>query len=277
MDKKEKLLQKRVAGLFALLCVIFFQFFDSDHLFLKEEVVSVASLPEVLVGYWGKPAWLACSMAKVLTSLFVPVGGGAVLITAVLMLEWWASLFILRKFNVGDMAPLYALFPVVMEWGTYCSPYYHLNSILYLVIVLYIFCGYIQIKVKWLSWVTGFILLFAVYCMVGSRLFIFVILVLLYEAEIEEKHWVYWALLLITGTVLPEFLKELYSLSEEQAYQYPQAWLPAFFPAIMLACVLVATQFKKVRYMQISVWSVSVTSGLLLVLLALTAFSHAVG
>ena len=37
MDKKEKLLQKRVAGLFALLCVIFFQFFDSDHLFLKEE------------------------------------------------------------------------------------------------------------------------------------------------------------------------------------------------------------------------------------------------
>ena len=71
MDKKEKLLQKRVAGLFALLCVIFFQFFDSDHLFLKEEVVSVASLPEVLVGYWGKPAWLACSMAKVLTSLFV--------------------------------------------------------------------------------------------------------------------------------------------------------------------------------------------------------------
>ena len=197
MDKKEKLLQKRVAGLFALLCVIFFQFFDSDHLFLKEEVVSVASLPEVLVGYWGKPAWLACSMAKVLTSLFVPVGGGAVLITAVLMLEWWASLFILRKFNVGDMAPLYALFPVVMEWGTYCSPYYHLNSILSLVIVLYIFCGYIQIKVKWLSWVTGFILLFAVYCMVGSRLFIFVILVLLYEAEIGEKHWVYWALLLI--------------------------------------------------------------------------------
>ena len=211
MDKKEKLLQKRVAGLFALLCVIFFQFFDSDHLFLKEEVVSVASLPEVLVGYWGKPAWLACSMAKVLTSLFVPVGGGAVLITAVLMLEWWASLFILRKFNVGDMAPLYALFPVVMEWGTYCSPYYHLNSILSLVIVLYIFCGYIQIKVKWLSWVTGFILLFAVYCMVGSRLFIFVILVLLYEAEIGEKHWVYWALLLITGTVyglylsLPDF------------------------------------------------------------------------
>ncbi len=38
MDKKEKLLQKRVAGLFALLCVIFFQFFGdcvySLHIFI---------------------------------------------------------------------------------------------------------------------------------------------------------------------------------------------------------------------------------------------------
>ena len=140
---------------------------------------------------------------------------------------------------------MYALFPVILEWGTYCSHYYHLNSILSLVLTLYIFCGYTLIKTKWLSWIAGFALLFVVYSLVGSRLFIFVILVLLYEAEIGEKHWVYWALLLITGILLPEFLKELYSLSEEDAYQYPHAWLPAFFPAIVLACVLVATQFEK--------------------------------
>ena len=111
----------------------------------------------------------------------------------------------------------------------------------------------------------------------GSRLFIFVILVLLYEAEIGEKHWVYWALLLITGILLPEFLKELYSLSEEDAYQYPHAWLPAFFPAIVLACVLVATQFEKVRHMKISILSVSITTGLLLVLLLVAISGYAIG
>ena len=277
MNKKERLLQESVAGLFALLCILFFQFFDPDRLFLKEQMVSITSLPEVLSGYWGKPAWLACSLARTLTSLLVPVGGGAVLIALVLLAEWWASLFILKKFHVGGMAPLYALFPVILEWGTYCSHYYHLNSILSLVLTLYIFCGYTLIKTKWLSWVAGFALLFVVYSLVGSRLFIFVILVLLYEAEIGEKHWVYWALLLITGILLPEFLKELYSLSEEDAYQYPHAWLPAIFPAIVLACVFVATQFEKVRHMKISILSVSITTGLLLVLLLVAISGYAVG
>ena len=229
MDKKEKLLQKRVAGLFALLCVIFFQFFDSDHLFLKEEVVSVASLPEVLVGYWGKPAWLACSMAKVLTSLFVPVGGGAVLIKPRHPREpFYLYLYITTKYIQNNNQRKNRIQMIIRT--TIGSPLHNNRKQ--------------SIQRSHIPYI---------------------------------EHWVYWALLLITGTVLPEFLKELYSLSEEQAYQYPQAWLPAFFPAIMLACVLVATQFKKVRYMQISVWSVSVTSGLLLVLLALTAFSHAVG
>ena len=215
-------------------------------------------------------------MAKVLTSLFVPVGGGAVLITAVLMLEWWASLFILRKFNVG-----YGSFVCSVSGcygvGTYCSPYYHLNSILSLVIVLYIFL--------WLYTDQGKMAL------LGDGVY-FVVCGLLYGGEPvvyfcnpcavvrggnRREALGVLGFAVDNGTVLPEFLKELYSLSEEQAYQYPQAWLPAFFPAIMLACVLVATQFKKVRYMQISVWSVSVTSGLLLVLLALTAFNHAVG
>ena len=58
MNKKERLLQESVAGLFALLCILFFQFFDPDRLFLKEQMVSITSLPEVLSGYWGKPAWL---------------------------------------------------------------------------------------------------------------------------------------------------------------------------------------------------------------------------
>ena len=84
MNKKERLLQGSVAGLFAVVCVLFFQFLVSDHLFAKEQMVSMAGLPEVLSGYWGKPAWLACSLAKILTSVLVPVGGGAILITLVL-------------------------------------------------------------------------------------------------------------------------------------------------------------------------------------------------
>lgn len=122
----------------------------------------------------------------------------------------------------------------------------------------------------------GFALLFIVYSLVGSRLFIFVILVLLYGAEIGEKRWVYWALLLITGTLLPELLEKRVFFFEVQAYQYPHPWLPAFFSGIVVTAVLVATQFKAIRDMRANVWSVSVMSGLLILIVISSVFSHAV-
>lgn len=276
MNKRERLLQGVITGIFVLSCVTFFQFFDSGHLFDKEQVVGLSFLSEAVSECMDKPAWLACALAKTLLSLLVPVGGGALLLTIILLLEWWVLTVILKRFNVGEMAFLYALFPVALEWGTYCSPSYHLASILSLVLVLLVFCGYTLIKNKWLSMLSGFALLFIVYSLVGSRLFIFVILVLLYEAEIGEKRWVYWALLLITGTVLPEFLKSVYSLSEAQAYQYPHPWLPAFFPGIAVAGVLVVIQFKAIRNMRANVWSVSVMSGLLILIVISSVLSHAV-
>lgn len=276
MGKKEKLLQGVVTGVFVLSCITFFQFFGSDHLFEKEQVVNLSSLSGAMSECLGKPAWLACSLAKILSSLLVPIGGGALLVTSILLLEWWAFTYILKRFHVGEMAFLYALLPVVLEWGTYCSPRYHLASILSLVIALFLFCGYMAIKNKLLSMLIGFALLFVVYALVGSRLFIYVILVLMYEAEIGQKRWVYWALLLIIGTVLPEFLKNVYGLSDAQAYQYPNPWLPAFFPAITIASVLVVTQFKAIRHMRANIWSVSVMSGLLVLFVIASVLSHAV-
>lgn len=276
MDKRERLLQGVITGIFVLACIIFFQFFDAGHLFDKEQVVGLSFLSDAVSECMDKPAWLACSLAKILSSLLVPIGGGPLLVTIILLLEWWGFTFILKRFNVGEMAFWYALLPVALEWGTYCSPKYHLASILSLVFVLFLFCGYTFIKNRWLSMLSGFALLFVVYSLVGSRLFIFVILVLLYEAEIGEKRWVYWALLLITGTVLPEFLKSVYSLTEAQAYQYPHPWLPAFFPAITVAGVLVVIQFNAIRNMRANVWSVSVMSGLLILIVISSVLSHAV-
>lgn len=34
----------------------------------------------------------------------VPIGGGALLITLILLLEWWAFTYILKRFHVGEMA-----------------------------------------------------------------------------------------------------------------------------------------------------------------------------
>lgn len=124
--------------------------------------------------------------------------------------------------------------------------------------------------------ISGIVLLFVIYSLAGSRLFTFVIMVLLYEGEMDEKRWGYWAMLLLAGTMLPEFLKEKYLLTEDEAYQYPHAWLPGFFPAIMMDFLLVITQFKGVRHMTANITSVSLTSGLLVALLTVTVYCHSV-
>lgn len=276
MNMKETRVQMAVAGIFAISCLVFFQYYCSEHLFLKEQVASSASLSETIVGYMDKPAWLAVSLADMLSSWFIPIGGGAFLLTAVLLLEWWASVLVLRRFRVGEMAYLYALLPIILEWGTYCSPNYHLYSILSLTITLFLFYGYTLIRNKWISMTTGFALLFLIYSLAGSRLFTFVIMVLMYEGEIGEKRWIYWLALLTVGSALPELLKEKYMLTEEEAYQYPHAWLPGFFPAIMVAFLLVITQFKGVRHMSVNMMSVSVTSGLLVALLAISVYCYSV-
>lgn len=272
---KESYLSCLVAGIFVLSCFIYFQFLSSDHLYQKEHVVSLTNLSEAMSTSLEKPAWLACLFGILISSLLLPVGAGALMITAVLLLEWWGIVLVLRRFKVGIMTPVYALFPVMLEWGTYCSPQYHLYSILSFVFTLFIFYGYTYIKNKWLAMATGFVLLLALFSLVGSRLFVFAILILLYEAEIDLKRWGYWAILLLAGTILPEFLKDWYSLTEEQAYQYPFLWLPGFFPAMMLAFGLFLIQFKNVRHMQPGTLSVSATSGLLLMILVTAVLGHA--
>lgn len=273
---KETRVQIAVIGVFALSCIVFFQFYCSDHLFLKEQMSGSVVLSETISRYIDKPAWLAVSLADILSSWFIPIGGGAFLLTFALLLEWIASILVLRRFHVGEMAYLYALLPIILEWGMYCNPNYHLYSILSLTITLFLFYGYTLIKNKWVSMISGIVLLFVIYSLAGSRLFTFVIMVLLYEGEMDEKRWGYWAMLLLAGTMLPEFLKEKYLLTEDEAYQYPHAWLPGFFPAIMMDFLLVITQFKGVRHMTANITSVSLTSGLLVALLTVTVYCHSV-
>ena len=76
MNKKERLLQGVITGIFLFSCVIFFQFFDTDHLFDKEPIVNLSSLSVVVSESLDKPAWLARSLAEILSSLLVPIGGG---------------------------------------------------------------------------------------------------------------------------------------------------------------------------------------------------------
>ena len=107
------------------------------------------------------------------------------IVTCVLLLLWYYSMRVLRKFGNGNMVSIYALFPVALEWGLICRLSYSIASTLTLIFVLWLFLGYIRIKNKKTSVWVAFILLPIIYSMVGSRLFVFSLMVIFYEGAKE--------------------------------------------------------------------------------------------
>lgn len=273
MAKKSFLLQSITAVIFVVMCFAFFRFVFPSDLFQKESTGVLFTI-ESFSSYLDKPAWLACYGGNLLMSLCGP-HGAPYMITFVLLLEWWLLAVILKRFNIGEMAPLYALFPVVLEWGAYCHSSYLLHSILSTVVALFIFWGYTFIKNKWWCMFVGLIVLPVIYVLAGNRLNVFILLVLLYEAGKDVKRWLYWGLLLIAGIVLPGWMGNLYSLPEDQAYLYPHPGLPAIFPAILFCFSLLVLQMERFRDMPIRIWPVTVTTSLMLALLIVSIYSFA--
>lgn len=274
MGKDKRLLQGIVTGILVLLCLLFFQFFSPDNLFQKEQVIDGLFSFDRFSEYLVKPAWLSCFLGDLLPSLFIPWGGGAIMITLVLFTQWICFVQVLKQFNVGEMKYLYALFPTVLEWGSYCNSLYHLSPIFALTIALVLFLVYTRLKNKWAAMSIGLFGLFLVYDMSGIRLFVYIILVLLYEAETGQQRWGYWALLFILSFAFPILLRGYYAISEEQAFQYPHTWLPGFFPAVLFCFEVLLARFNMLKKMRVSVLSVSVTSGLILVLLIISVLGY---
>lgn len=275
MAKKVVSLPGVATTLFAVICFSFFYFIYPQDLFLKEQIVGFSYTSESFISYLSKPAWLACWLSDSLMHFFIPMNGGAFLLTGVLLLEWWLLILILRRFNVGEMSALYAFIPIMLEWGGYCNSDYGMTSILSLIIALSVFLGYTHIKGDRGTMLLGLLSLPLIYSLAGSRLYIMVILVLLYEAEKNKKRWIYWFFLLFVGMMLPEFLQGIYSLTEEQAYRYPHISIFAFFPAILFCFSILLLQIKKLGGMKVNTLSVSVTTLMLLFLLTVSVISQA--
>ncbi|WP_456087011.1 DUF6057 family protein [Parabacteroides sp.] len=265
MAKKEVLLQSIAVVIFGVACFAFFKFVCPVAFFLKEQTDGLFMLG-AFASYLAKPAWLVCYSGNVLMS-FGGSSGAPFLITLILILEWWLLTLVLKRFDVGEMASLYAFLPIMLEWGGYCYPTYLLPSILATVVSLLLFLGYTYINNKWLSILAGLLALPVIYFLAGNRLNFFVLLVLFYETGKEPKRWLYWSLLLVTGIFMPIWLGHFYSLTQEQAYLYPHHGMPSFFPPLLFCFSLLFLQIKKFRDMPISALSVIVMVGILSALL----------
>lgn len=215
---------------------------------------------DYFISFWDEPAWLSCYVGNFLIQFFHLTVIGPLIVTCVLLLLWYYSMRVLRKFGNGNMVSIYALFPVALEWGLICRLSYSIASTLTLIFVLWLFLGYIRIKNKRTSVWVAFILLPIIYSMVGSRLFVFSLMVIFYEGAKNRKRWWFWLSLLLSSYLYPLFMRHFYGLSIEEAYKYSHVdGLSVYFPALALILEIFALEIKSIRRIRLNRHSLLIT------------------
>lgn len=260
MTKNERSLQWVIAGIFFVVCFAFFQWIYPNHLFFKEQMRIFLYTTDYFISFWDEPAWLSCYVGNFLIQFFHLTVIGPLIVTCVLLLLWYYSMRVLRKFGNGNMVSIYALFPVALEWGLICRLSYSIASTLTLIFVLWLFLGYIRIKNKRTSVWVAFILLPIIYSMVGSRLFVFSLMVIFYEGAKNRKRWWFWLSLLLSSYLYPLFMRHFYGLSIEEAYKYSHVdGLSVYFPALALILEIFALEIKSIRRIRLNRNSLLIT------------------
>lgn len=253
MTKNESLFRGIVAGVFAVVCFTFFQWFYENHLFLKEQMRVFLYTTDYFISFWDEPAWLSCYVGNFLTQFYYIKGVGPLIVTLTLLLLWYVSVLVLRKFGGGNMVAVYAMFPVALEWGLMCRLTYNISTTLSFVFVLALFLMYIKIKGKRLSIILAFVFLPVIYGMVGSRLFIFSLLIIFYEGVKNRKRWWFWLLLLVASYLYPYFVRHFYSLTIEDAYKYSYVdGFSVYFPAVLFVLEVFVLQVRSIRRIRLN-------------------------
>lgn len=253
MTKKEYSLRWAMAVVFAIVCFTFFHWFYPNHLFLKEQMRIFLYTGDYFFSFWDEPAWFSCYVGNFLTQFYYLKVVGPLIVTLVLLSLWYVSMLVLRKFGGGNIVAVYAMLPVALEWGLLCRLTYNISTTLSLIFVLLIFLGYLKILDKRWSMVVAFLLLPVIYGLVGSRLFIFSLLIIFYEGAKNRKCWWFWFSLLVTSYLYPYFVRHFYGLTVEDAYKYSYVdGFSVYFPAVLLILEIFALHVKFIRRIRLN-------------------------
>jgi len=108
MIKRDGFIKWGLVALFAIACIVFFLFYYPYHLFFKEQMQLFLFTSDYSLSYLYKPAALSCYLGDFFTQFFYLRGGGPVVISLTLCLEWLLISYVLKKTG-ADLVILYLL------------------------------------------------------------------------------------------------------------------------------------------------------------------------
>ena len=173
--------------LFFIACWIFFFHLYPYHLYYKEQITLCILQPDFLQTYFQKPAFLSEICGDYLTQFFLWTGGGSTILTLTFLLTWLGIRTALIRTGIIHHASLWALLPIIAEWGEACHLEYPLSMSLGLLFSVWIFtlitfCTSIRTRN-----VLHTILFFILYCAVGAHFFAYVLIAIVYEYKHSNR------------------------------------------------------------------------------------------
>ncbi len=248
---------------------LFFQLTYPYHLFLKEQIQLFLFTPGYFLSYFAKPAWLAGYVGDFLTQFFYLKGGGPIVLSLLLGLEWIVVRAVLRRLTQSSFSGLWALLPVAVDWSLHCNTLHSLSGSIGFILTLILFLIYSKVANKWLS--CFFLALFSVsgYWLAGSSFLLFPLLALLHDFHNQRAGWLKWIPAFILIFSIPLVLRHHYLLTSRQAFIYP-AFSSKYLllPASALLAATLAFAFRRFELTYPKRIAGFISASFLLVLLA---------
>jgi hypothetical protein len=225
MNKGETGILMATGGIFAVCCFSLFYFVFPYHLFFKEQMQLFLLTADYFISYLKNPAWLAAWSDDFLTQFFYLQGGGATVLSIVLLTEWVLVVNMLRIFGLTDrrvlQTILLSLVPVLIACYLHTGLSWPLAMSVGVILVLALFLLYTRIRAEGGALAFGLIALPALYLLAGVAFFLFPVLVIGYEINRKRIRLLYWLLLVAVAGFFPFMMKRAYLLTTGQAYTYP--------------------------------------------------------
>ena len=251
----------------AFLSFLFFQLFYPYHLFFKEQIQLFLYTPDYFRSYFNHPAWLASYAGDFLTQFFYLRGGGPIVLSLLFCMEWLLASFVIKRITLSKNAPLWALFPVGIDWILSCDLLHPVSFTVGFITLLVLFLIYSSILNRWLSLIAGALMALYGYWLIGSSFLIFPLLILAYDWKKEPFNWAKYLLIVAIAFSIPFLFRYNYCLTNLQSYIFPAIkWQSMLLPVFLMLALTGAFLLKRfeTRYPQMIVSSLSIAFVVLL-------------
>lgn len=238
----------------AVVSFLFYQFFYPYHLFFKEQIQLFLYTPDYLLSYFHKPGWVAALGGDFLTQFFYLRGGGPLVISLLLVVEWWLTKQLLQTISVSKTTALWAVLPVAADLTAHLALLYTPRNSLGLILLIITFLLISSIHKKWLA--TSFFILLSAsgHWLFGNAIILLPFLLLfsknIYRPRISAKISVLIVLIFIYVG------RSYYLLPVGETFLYPAVSVKGLLPILVFVVTIILAELTllKEKYDHFSKW-----------------------